>query len=416
MRPPNEDREPLPWVAWSTVALLWFAGGSNYLTRTMLGTMRESVLRDIAMTDAQFGLLTSAFLSTYAVACPFGGYFADRFSRRWVVIIGLFAWALLTLATAFVPGRPEFLVLRAALGVAQAFYIPAAVAMIVEYHRGPTRALATGLHLTGLVCGAVLGGVAGWLAETHGWRYPYGVIGAASVLLGFVLVAFLHEPPRQAAPAAGGTGVSLSEAWRSLVGARPFRFMAGCMAVQGAISWIIIAWMPTVMREQFQLRQGAAGLSTLGFLYSAQTAGLIFGGIWSDRWSLTNPRSRIMVPAVAILIASPAFALTGWYPHFGLTVLSLCLWGVAMGFLGANTMPILCLFIDARYRATALGTLNCFTAVTGGLAIYGVGALRDARIGVDVILTVTSVGGLACGVMLWLANTCLARAEPAAGR
>ncbi len=411
----SAQREPLPWVAWSTVALLWFAGGSNYLTRTMLGTMRESVLHDIAMTDAQFGLLTSAFLSTYAVACPFGGYFADRFSRRRVVIVGLFAWSLLTLATAFVPARAEFILLRGALGVAQAFYIPAAVAMIVEYHRGPTRALATGIHLTGLVCGAVLGGVAGWLAETHGWRFPYGVIGGASVLLGFVLMAWLREPPRQAAPT-GAVKVSLGEAWRSLVRARPFRFMAGCMAVQGAISWIIIAWMPTVMREQFRLGQGAAGLSTLGFLYSAQTAGLIFGGFWSDRWSVTNPRSRIFVPAVAILVASPVFALTGWYPHFGLTVLSLGLWGVAMGFLGANTMPILCLFIDARYRATALGTLNCFTAVTGGLAIYGVGALRDARIGVDVILAVTSAGGLACGTMLWLVQTCLSRDEAAADR
>ena len=40
------------------------------------------------------------------------------------------------------------------------------------------------------------------------------------------------------------------------------------------------------------------------------------------------------------------------------TIVSLSLWGLAMGFLGANLMPIICLVVDSRYRATAMGVLN----------------------------------------------------------
>lgn len=82
-----------------------------------------------------------------------------------------------------------------------------------------------------------------------------------------------------------------------------------------------------------------------------------------------------------------------------------------MGFLGANNMPIICLVVDPRYRATAAGLLNCSTAIFGGIAIYGVGALRDAKIGVSWILTFTGAGVLLCGLLLWSVNVALKNAQ-----
>ncbi|MBL9207726.1 MAG: MFS transporter [Opitutaceae bacterium] len=400
-------------AAWIAVGLLWFAGGSNYLTRTMLTTMRGSVIEDIPMSDAQFGLLTSAFLWLYALASPFGGFLADRFSRRMVVLVSLFAWSGITLVTAYVHTFELFLALRALLGLAQAFYIPAGVALIVDYHLGPTRALAGGIHLTGMIFGAVIGGIGGWIAEKHGWSQAYISIAVPNMAIGVLLFFFLRNAPREhpvaVATPGGPPAISLGDALRSLAKPGPYYYMVLCMSVQGAISWIIIAWMPTVMREQFQLKQGAAGFSTLGFLYGAQTIGLLIGGFWSDRWSLTNPRSRVIIPSLAILFATPFFWMTGTIHHISLTLGSLSLWGLAMGFLGANTMPIVCLVVDARFRATAIGILNACTAIWGGLAIYGIGALRDRQIGVSLILTFVSGGVLLCGLLLWMVNVSLKR-------
>jgi MFS family permease len=402
-------------AAWTAVAFLWLAGGSNYLTRTMLTTMRGSIIEEIPMTEAQFGLLTSGFLVFYAAASPFGGYLADRFSRRRVILWSIFAWSIITVISAYVESFGPFLILRCLLGLSQAFYIPAAVALIVDYHRGPTRALAAGIHLTGMIVGAVIGGVGGWLAEKHGWSYAYLAIGLPNLLLGILLYLFLSEAPREHLEQPTGLNqpkpISLGAAVRSLARPGPYYYVMACLGIQGAVSWIIIAWMPTLMQEQFKMGQGTAGFSTLGFLYVAQAIGLLGGGFWSDRLSLSNPRARIIMPAVAILVTTPLFLITGWFNHIGFTLLCLAMWGLAMGFLGANTMPIVCLVVDARYRATAIGVLNCLTAVGGSLSIYGVGALRDAKVSVSLILSFAAVGVFVCGASLWLANLAAKTAE-----
>lgn len=56
-------------------------------------------------------------------------------------------------------------------------YIPAAMALFTNYHCGPTRSLATGIHMPGFVLGSVIGGLGGWLALHHGWNYASTVIG-----------------------------------------------------------------------------------------------------------------------------------------------------------------------------------------------------------------------------------------------
>lgn len=423
MSPPSpavERSPPRPaWYlgAWMVVAWLWLAGGSNYLTRTMLTTMRGSVIEDIAMTEAQFGLLTTGFLIVYAVASPFGGFLADRFSRRLVILLSVFAWSVITVATAYAKTFEHFLVLRCLLGLSQAFYIPAAVALIVDYHRGPTRARATGVHLTGMIAGAVLGGVGGWLAETHGWRYAYLVIGLPNMALGFFLYFSLKDVSRQTAAtpsttAAGAPAIRLADAIRSLLRPGAYYYIAAAIGVQGAVSWIIIAWMPTIMREEFQMTQSSAGFATLGCLYTAQATGLITGGIWSDRASVRNPRARIIIPALAVLVTTPLFLLTGWTQHIGFTFASLAMWGLAMGFLGCNTMPMVCLVIDARYRATAVGFLNGFTSIFGGAAIYGLGKLRDANFEGSRVLTFAALGVLLVGGLLWLANLSVKKHGP----
>ena len=146
------------------------------------------------MTDSQFGLLTSAFLWVYAVVSPLGGFLSDRISRTKVIVGSLFLWSAVTWMTAHATTFNELLLTRILMGAGEACYIPAALALIADYHRGPTRSLATGLHMIGISVGQGLGGLGGILAEKHDWTYAFrlfGIIGVVLIDISSIFLLFL---------------------------------------------------------------------------------------------------------------------------------------------------------------------------------------------------------------------------------
>ena len=136
----------LPRGAWLVVMFLFFVGALNYIDRNMLTTMRFSIIDSIPMSDAQFGLLTSAFLWVYGLMSPLAGYMADKFKRSHIIIFSLIVWSLVTWLTGHATTFNQLLVTRALMGISEA-YIPAALALITDYHKGPTQSLATGINL-----------------------------------------------------------------------------------------------------------------------------------------------------------------------------------------------------------------------------------------------------------------------------
>jgi MFS family permease len=385
------------------VGLLWLAGFSAYITRTVLVTMHGSIVHAIPMTETQFGLLTSVFLLIYAALNPIGGLLADRFSRTAVIVASVIAWSSLTWLTAYARTFNELLLLRAAMGAAQACYLPASSAIISDYHPGPTRSRAIGLHMMGLVFGSTLGGLGGWVAEEYSWGLAFKLLGLPGIMLGVVLAVWLRDLPRAAAtetcPAAPEDPVRFGTAVFTLLASGSVIAMMFCFLLQNAISWVVIGWMPTYLHERFNLAQGAAGLSATAYLYTAQIIGLLVSGAWSDRWSRTNPRARIYVPVIGLCLSTPGFLIAAHSPTLGLTILCLALWGLATGFMGSNVMPILCLITDRRYRATAYGLANGVGAVAGGLSILGAGAMRDLHFDLSRGLVFAGLAAAICAVL-----------------
>ena len=187
----------LPPRAWLIVGLLWFVGCLNYLDRVIITTMRGSLVEAIPMTDAQFGLLTSVFLWVYGLLSPLGGFLADRFKRSWVITGSLLAWSTITWLTAHATTFGELLATRALMGISEACYIPAALALIADYHRGDTRSLATGVHMSGIMVGSGLGGLGGWIAERQGWNHAFFIFGVTGIAFTAVVAALLRDRPRE---------------------------------------------------------------------------------------------------------------------------------------------------------------------------------------------------------------------------
>jgi len=390
--------------AWLIVALLWPVACLNYLDRLMITTMRDSIKGEIPMTDAQFGLLTSAFLWVYAFVSPLAGYLADRFSRRKLIIGSLFVWSALTLAAAQAHSFNQLLLTLALMGVSEACYIPAALALIADYHRGPTRSLATGLHMSGIYTGAALGGLGGVLAEHFRWQSAFIIFGLFGVGYSILLILSLKENPSDAPPEtarpAPENKINLSAALGYLLGRGSFWALLAYFGLLSVANWAIYGWLPTYMKQQFHLGQGAAGMSATAYIQIASFAGVLIGGVWADRWCRQNLRGRVFVVLIGFCLAGPALYLSASTPSLLLAIAGLLGFGLARGFADANNMPILCQITPAHYRATGYGILNFTGCVLGGLMTYLAGVLRDANIGLEIIFQFCAGGVVVAGLLL----------------
>lgn len=393
--------------AWITVALLFVVVCLNYLDRTMITTMRSSILQEIPMAEAQFGLLSSVFLWVYGLLSPFAGYIADKFNRSKVIIVSLFVWSGVTWLTAHATNFNELLLSRALMGVSEACYIPAALALIADYHGNTTRSFATGIHMAGIMAGQSLGFVGGWIAEEHSWTTPFTVLGLFGMIYAVGLIVVLKDPASRVEAVKRDTKekLNLRNALSVMFSNTSFVKILTYWSLLAIVSWLIMGWLPTYYKEHFNLSQKDAGIYATGYLYPASLVGVIIGGLIADKWSKRNERARILLPLLGLMIAAPFIFMATIATSIYVAILFFIVYAFTRAFNDANLMPILCMIVDDRYRATGYGILNMFSTIVGGIALYAGGMLRDSKIDLAHIYQFAGVAMLIAAFILYTVKT-----------
>lgn len=388
------------------VALLWVVAALNYLDRILLTTMHASLEAAIPMTEAQFGLLSSGFLWVYAFSSPIAGYLADRFRRSTVIVVSLLVWSAMTWLTGHAHTYGQLLTVRALMGISEASYLPAALALIADYHSTSTRSLATGIHMTGISAGSALGGLGGWMAEQQSWHFVFSLFGGIGVAYSLVLCATLRESPHRRVSGAmvgGRAPIRVGAVFGLLWGSAGFRLLLAYWGLLGVVGWLIVGWMPTYLNEQFHLTQGSAGVSSTTYLQFAALLGGLIGGAWADRWSRANARSPFWVTAIGLALAAPGLLIAGTTSLLPLAVAGLILYGLTRYFADSNLLAMLCVVVPAEGRATGYGLLNCCGCLAGGIGIYLAGSLRDARIGLGPIFAgAAALAWISAAIVVWI--------------
>jgi MFS family permease len=376
-----------PGYAWLVVALLVPVALLNYLDRQMLASMKFSVMQDIPDigSEANWGKILAFFKWTYAFLSPVGGYLADRFSRRHVIAGSLFVWSAVTWATAHAETFQQLLVTRAVMGVSEAFYIPAALALIADYHLGPTRSRAVGAHQMGIYAGVILGGFSGYAADHPelGWRWMFELCGLAGILYALPLFFLVRNAPASAAPARQEERSSPLGPLRELLGNFSFILLVLYFTLPAMAGWIVRDWMPAILKAEFGIGQGKAGVSATLFWMLAAIGAALFGGWLADRWTQRTQRGRIYTSAIGVFLMAVAMMGVGYSPQTGMLAVAvafLILFGAGWGFFDTNNMPILCQIARPQVRATGYGLMNLVSISCGGVADWGFGLLRDHQV------------------------------------
>ena len=272
------------------------------------------------------------------------------------------------------------------MGVSEAFYMPAALALIADHHLGPTRSRAVGLHQMGVYLGVLAGGFAGYAADSPavGWRNAFAWCGLLGVAYALPLFLCLRDRP-----GATTTGTPTAGALKSgLLRNRDYLLLVAYFTLPAMAAWVVRDWMPDILRERFNLGQGKAGVSAVVYWQVAAIGGAILGGWLADRWSRTQARGRIFVSAIGTALLLPALFGVGNATDLGIAVFFLALFGLGWGFFDVNSMPILCQLVRPEHRATGYGLMNLVSISCGGFADWIFGALRDREIPLNGILGV----------------------------
>ena len=389
------------WLAWLLVLLLVPVALLNYLDRQMLASMQRSVMEDLPslgqsdQPEERWGFMLGLFKWVYAGCSLVGGYVADRCSRRWVIAGSLMVWSGVTWWTGQVRTYNELLWARALMGFSEAFYIPAALALITDWHPGPTRSRAVGLHQIGIYAGVILGGFGGRVADHPdlGWRFAFTFCGVLGMLYAVPLLLLLPRrtpdaslsPPSHTLPASQPGSV----VWELLTNVS-FLFLVLYFTIPAISGWIVRDWMPAILRTQFNLPQGQAGVIATVYWQIAAIFSALLGGWLADCWVQRTTRGRIYVSALGMTLLVLAIFGFGQAPTLAVAIVCLVGYGIGWGFFDGNNMPILAQIVRPHLRATGYGIMNCVSISVGGLADWVFGVLRDRQLPLAVIF-----GGLA---------------------
>jgi len=373
--------------AWCVVALLFPVALLNYLDRQMLATMKSSMVGDIPSiaNKADWGLVLGCFKWTYALLSPFAGFIADRLGRRLVIGASLFVWSAVTWWTGHVTTFHELMGVRALMGISEAFYIPAALALIADYHTGPTRSRAVGVHQAGIYVGQILGGFAGYAADSpeHGWRWAFSMCGMVGIIYALPLLALLRNPVMPASDTA--LQAPDRNVFRGLLGNRNFLLLVLFFTLPAIAGWVVRDWMPDILKEKFGLGQGRAGVSAILYVQVAAIIGVVIGGTLADRWMRITQRGRIFTSAIGMVLFLPALFSVGNAGTLPVAIAGLIVFGFGWGFFDCNNMPILCQIARPEWRATGYGIMNMVSISFGGLGDWAFGALRDRHVPLNII-------------------------------
>ena len=398
------SKKSYPWLV---VGMLWFVALLNYLDRQMLATMKPFMEVDIAELDTatNFGRLMAVFLWIYAFMSPLSGIIADRLNRKWLIVVSLFVWSGVTLFMGYARNIDQLYILRAMMGVSEAFYVPAALSLIVDYHQGKTRSLAIGFHTSGIYLGQAIGGFGAPLAAGTSWQFTFHTCGLVGMVYSLLLIAFLREKKtyvididrkKSVTQELNAMGKGLAMLFSNIA----FWVILFYFSAPSLPGWVTKNWLPTLFSESLNMGMEQAGPLSTMTLALASLAGVLVGGYVSDRWVAKRLKGRIYTGVIGLGLTIPALVLIGYGSGLIMIVAGALLFGLGFGIFDVNNMPILCQFVPSRYRATGYGFMNLAGISAGAVITNELGKALDA--GHMNTVFVVMMGAVALAIILQL--------------
>src|SRR5207237_6439613 len=138
--------------------------------------------------------------------------------------------------------------------------------------------------------------------------FAFNITGLLGVLYAFPLMFLLRDAPKSLVPgeAADLSKPSLISSAKELLINGSFILLVLYFTLPALAGWVVKDWMPAILKEQFAIGQGQAGVSATLYVNCASIVGALLGGWWADRLMGRTRRGRIFVSAAGMSLLIPA--------------------------------------------------------------------------------------------------------------
>jgi sugar phosphate permease len=286
-------------VRWYVLALISLMYMITYMDRSNISIAAPAIAKEFDFSKTEIALLFSAFAWAYAAGQVPGGWLADYFGPKRVLLAIVPFWSLMTAATAWGFSLVSFFTIRFAFGLGEAGAFPTASRAMQLWFPKSERGLVQGVtHCFSRLAIAVTPLIAVLIMNAWGWRWTFYIFALLGVAWSLVFLAFYRNRPEDEARVnpqelahirgttvsaeAGPATLLRSEVpWRAIFTSPNMWFIAlayGCF-FYGA--YFYVSWFPTYLLEFRHLSLNSVGYLASLPLISAMV-GDVAGGVLTD--------------------------------------------------------------------------------------------------------------------------------------
>lgn len=403
-------------LRWLILSLLFLSTVINYVDRQALSVLLPTLRGELGISSAEYGTITTLFLTAYTIGQLFAGLVIDRIGTRRGFAVSIILWSLAAIAHAFARGPLSFGLLRFALGIGEAGNWPAGGKAVAQWFPQHRRAFGMAVFDGGSAVGAILAPpMVAALALYFGWRAAFIVTGA----LGFAWLAawwliyqspeehrWLSESERNAAIKESGAsqtrkatfGAALGQiiGWRQLWGLMATRMLAT------PVWWFYVFWLPDYLNKGrgFTLKE----IGMFGWIpYLTVDIGKLIGGACSDRMlarghSATFARKSVMAAGAVAMAAG--VLVVGANTSAG-AIAWVCVATFGFGLWSANILALHADIFPTETMATAVGLTGMASSLGGSIFTYAIGLTVD-RTGYQPVFAIAGTLALLACIALFV--------------
>jgi AAHS family 4-hydroxybenzoate transporter-like MFS transporter len=329
------DEHPLGGFQIKTMTLCALVVIFDGFDTQSIGFLVPYISESLKIPLSAFGPVLAAGLLGLMIAAMATGPIADRFGRKWTVIVSTLTFATFAIATARSTSLSQLILFRFLTGLGLGGALPNVIALASEY--APRRLLRTVVSTLsgGMAIGALVAGVASSLMIPHwGWQSVLYLGGGVPIVITLVLIKGLpesvrfltvrgHDPRRVSQIIArispelaempiarptpstkiAATGIPVTHLFTE--GRAGFTVLLWIVFFMNLLTlYFIVSWLPALLRQSGMAR--SAGVTAISLFSIAGFTGAATQGPLMDR---VNAHGVLLVQFImsAALVASMSY-------------------------------------------------------------------------------------------------------------